>query len=53
MMETLLKKLHEETLMGADAMISSVKRYAIVPKMQKNADVIVTRCQTCANNPKK
>ena len=53
MMEALLKKIHEETHVGADAMISSVKRYAVGPKMQTNADIIVKRCQICcANNPK-
>ena len=53
MMETFLKKLHEETDMGSDAMMSSIKRYAIEPKMQTNADMIVNQCQICcANNPK-
>ena len=42
-METLLKKLHEETHMGADAMVSGVKRYAVRPKMQTNADIIAKR----------
>ena len=43
MMEALLKKLHEETHMGANAMISGVKRYAVGPKMQTNADIIAKR----------
>ncbi|GAB0209549.1 mitochondrial enolase superfamily member 1 [Grus japonensis] len=53
MTEVLLNKLHEETHMGSDAMMSSIKRYAIGPKMQTKADIIVKKCQTCcANNPK-
>lgn len=43
MMEVLLKKLHEETHMGTDAMISSPKTYAIGPKIQTSADRIVKR----------
>lgn len=53
MMEVLLKKLHEETHMGADAMINSPKTYAIGPKIQTSTDIIVKRCQTCcANSPR-
>ena len=42
-METLLKKLHEETHMGANAVISGVKGYVVGPKMQTNADIIAKR----------
>lgn len=53
MIEILLKKLHEETHVGIDAMISSIKKYAIGPKMQSSADLMPRRCQTCCtNNPK-
>ncbi|PKU36455.1 endogenous retrovirus group k member 18 pol [Limosa lapponica baueri] len=52
MMDVLLKKFHEETHMEAAAIMSSVERYAIGPKMQSGADVVVRRCQTCCgNNP--
>lgn len=33
--------------MGANALISNVKRHAIGSKMQISADLIVRRCQTC------
>ena len=42
-MEARLKKLHEETHMGANAMISGVKRYAVGPTMQTNADITAKR----------
>lgn len=50
---TLFKNLHETTHMGADAMVNYVKRYAMGPKMQTTADVIVKKCHLCcANNPR-
>jgi len=53
MMEALLKKLHEEAHMGANAVIGRVRRYAIGPKMQSSADAIVRKCYICCvNNPK-
>lgn len=50
--EVLLKKLHEETCMGGGAVIGSVEGYALGPELQRRADIIVKRCQTCANAPK-
>jgi len=45
MTEVVFKKLYEETHMGADAMISSIGRYAIGPKMYSSADAILRKCQ--------
>ncbi|KAK4810868.1 hypothetical protein QYF61_008840 [Mycteria americana] len=53
MMEILLKKLHQETHSGADALVLIAKRHLIGPRTQSLADIIVKKCAICcANNPK-
>ncbi|KAM7077971.1 uncharacterized protein J5F26_016160 [Ciconia maguari] len=44
MMEILLKKLHQETHSGADALVLIAKRHVIGPRMQSLADIIVKKC---------
>ncbi|KAK4810526.1 hypothetical protein QYF61_004489 [Mycteria americana] len=41
MMEILLKKLHQETHSGADALVLIAKRHLIGPRMQSLVDIIV------------
>lgn len=49
----ILRKTHNASHMGADALVASVKRYAVGTKMQKLADIIVRQGQWyCKNNPK-
>jgi len=51
--EGIIKKTHQETHMGADAVVANIRRYGMGPKMQSNVDAIVRKCQShCANNPK-
>jgi len=39
--------------MGADAVVTNIRQYAIGPKMQSGVDTIVRKCQIhCANNHK-
>ncbi|GAB0208149.1 protein NYNRIN-like [Grus japonensis] len=53
MMEFVLKKLHQETHMGSDALVLAAKKCVIGPKMQSIADIVRKRCSICcANNPK-
>lgn len=52
-MEFVLKKLHQETYMGSDALVLVAKKYVIGPKMQSLADIVVKKCPVCcANNTK-
>ncbi|KAK4811089.1 hypothetical protein QYF61_016375 [Mycteria americana] len=44
MMEILLKKLHQETHSGADALMLIAKRHIIGPRMQSLVDIIVKKC---------
>ncbi|KAK4805517.1 hypothetical protein QYF61_004456 [Mycteria americana] len=49
----LIKRTHQETHMGADAVNADIRRYAIGPRMQKLAHAIVKQCSICSkNNPK-
>ncbi|KAK4810601.1 LOW QUALITY PROTEIN: hypothetical protein QYF61_007338, partial [Mycteria americana] len=53
LMRELIKRTHQETHTGADAVIADVRRYAIGPRMQKLANAIVKQCSICSkNNPK-
>lgn len=46
----LMTRAHQETHMGADAIIASIRRYAIGPQMQKLANVTVRQCLICCKN---
>ncbi|KAK4819558.1 hypothetical protein QYF61_007069 [Mycteria americana] len=53
LMRELIKKTHQETHMGAGAVVANIRRYAIGPRMQKLANTIVKQCSICCkNNPK-
>ncbi|KAK4806843.1 hypothetical protein QYF61_012564 [Mycteria americana] len=53
LMRELIKRTHQETPMGADAVLADIRRYAIGPRMQKLANAIVKQCSICSkNNPK-
>lgn len=53
LMNSILINLRKENHMGAEAMVNSVKRYAIGPKMQMLVDKITRkRLLCCKNNPK-
>lgn len=53
MMETLLKRLPQETRTGADALTITAKGNFGGPKVQRVADMVVKKCTICcANNPK-
>nr|XP_009683115.1 PREDICTED: uncharacterized protein LOC104150530 [Struthio camelus australis] len=53
MREVLLKKLHEDTHMGSEFMVSGTKRYTIGPKIHTSTDITVKKWQTCcASNSK-
>ena len=52
MMETLLKRLPQETRTGADALTITAKGNFGGPKMQRVAHMVVQKCTICcANNP--
>ncbi|KAK4805538.1 hypothetical protein QYF61_004477 [Mycteria americana] len=53
LLRELIKRTHQETHMGADAVKADIRRYAIGPRMQKLAHAIVKQCSICSkNNPK-
>jgi len=45
-----IKKNHQETHVGADAIIANIRRYAIGPRMQKLANIVVRQCSICCKN---
>ena len=49
----LRKKTHQETRMGVDEVVASIRRYAVGFRMRELANVIVRQCLICCkNNPK-